>query len=200
MKSLEREKLEDFIIAILLHECQILKTPQGKALAFTVEKRKEPLLRDYLKRFNLNSYVEFDSETLEGYLLPSFILERILRIWVKNDKVYVIDPSTLRINALFILIALFAKNNGNSVYIPSSLERDLQNSLAHFFELSFRTNLITGKLMKIKPFSPVVLKAIQYNRSIEESMEITHLLPSQEKEALKEMVLEWEKEISHYAL
>lgn len=195
----EIEKLEDMVVAILLSETNIHKSREGRGLYFKLETRKLDIFLDYLQRFNLHSQFEYDPLTLEAYVKPSLMLEAILKIWVWDDRVQVIDPSTLRLNAYFIWIGLFGKKINNGVAIPSDLDPSLQYTLIHLFYNQFKTNLYRGNLMQIKPFSPIMLQAINSNRPLEESMELSYLLPKKEKENLKKLVSDLEEERANYA-
>lgn len=195
----EREKLEDIIIAILLYQTDVRQNPNGRSLHFKLEKRKVPIFLDYLSRYHLKSQFLFDLDTLEGQVLPSIMLESVLRTWVSNNQVQSIDPLSLRINAYYMWIGLFAEKTINNVAIQTDLDPSIQYTLSQFFHQQFGVNLSQGRKMVIKPFSPIMLHAIQSNRPIEESMELSYLLPNKEKSFIKTLVTEWEEERANYA-
>jgi hypothetical protein len=194
----EKEYLEDMIIAILLTDSEIRKNPNGRSLHFRLDQRKIRVLVDYLKRFNLVSQFNFDTHTLEGYVKPSLMLETTLKTWAWDNKIQVIDPLSLRLNALYIWLGLFAKKTIHGVAVPTSLDSGLQYTLARIFLEKFKSHLIPGPYIKVKPFSPIMLNAFKSNRPIEESMELSYLLPKNEVTAIKALVAEWEAERSNY--
>lgn len=199
MNKKEIEKLEDLIVAVLLSQTSIHKTHSGRSVVFKLKERKVSIFLDYLQRFNLTSQFEYSPLTLEAYIRPSLMLEHILKIWIKEDKVQVIDPSTLRLNAYFMWIALFGEKTTTGVAVPTELDSNLQYTLKNLFEDQFDTTLYRGQLMQISPFNPIMLHAIKSNRPLEESMELSYLMPQKEKEYLKEKVYELEEERANYA-
>jgi len=96
-------------------------------------------------------------------------------------------------------ISLFGRKMKNGVYISSTLGMEQQETISFFFEKIFNFKLILGGIIQIRPFYPVFLKAMQTNRSIEELLEISHLIPQKEREFLKKKVAEWEEETNIYA-
>lgn len=199
MTDKTREKLEDMIVAILLSKTDIRKGEYGRSLHFVLKPRKIPVLIDYLERYNLHSQIVFNLSTLEGHVLPSLMLETILRSWVKNDQVQSVDPLSLRLNTYYMWMGLFAEKTPHSVAIPTDLDPSIQYTLSTLFHQQFNVPLTQGSMMQIKPFSPVMMQAIQTNRPIEESMELSYLLPNKEKDTIKQLVSQWEEERANYA-
>ncbi|WP_282155761.1 hypothetical protein [Cytobacillus gottheilii] len=194
-----KEKLEDLTIAILLTKTDIRQTENGRSLFFTLKERKVPILRDYLQRYQLKQQVAFDESSLTGYIAPSIMLEGVLRSWTLENRVSSINPLALGSNAYYLWISLFAEKAAHGVVIPSDLDPDVQHTLTYLFNQQFGVSLYRGSLMQIRPFSPIMLKAIKSNRPIEESMELSYLLPLVEKEEFKTLITEWEEERSNYA-
>ncbi|MFD5853587.1 hypothetical protein ACFWGC_25985 [Cytobacillus pseudoceanisediminis] len=199
MTDKTREKLEDIIVAILLSKTDIRKDKNGRTLHFVLKPRKIPVFIDYLERYNLHSQIVFNLSTLEGHVLPSLMLETILRSWVKNDQVQSVDPLSLRLNTYYMWMGLFAEKTPHSVAIPTDLDPSIQYTLSTLFHQQFNVPLTQGSMMQIKPFSPIMLQAIQTNRPIEESMELSYLLPNKEKDTIKQLVSQWEEERANYA-
>lgn len=202
MTDKEREKLEDFIIAILLNKADIRKEREGRYLFFQLKKnRKSIILDDYIKRYNLMNFIIYNEKKLTGYVRPSLMLESVLRIWTENGKVHIIDPISLRFGAYYMWIALFAERTPNgTIIIQSELEHQVQYTLSILFKEQFGVNLIPGNPLRITPFSPILIGSVKYNRPIKESMELSHLLPDKEREQLQNLITEWSKEREHYAL
>ncbi|HER2025621.1 TPA: hypothetical protein VJR00_001875, partial [Streptococcus pyogenes] len=188
MTDKERERLEDMIIAILLSQPKIRHEKNGRSLFFKLDQRKIVIFLDYLQRFNIKSQFNFDYDSMEGQIFPSVMLENVLRKWVCHEHIQVVDPISLRLNAYYIWIGLFAKKTLNSVAIPTDLDIGLQHTLSRLFREQFETDLIPGNLMQIKPFRRVMLTAIKTNRPMEESMELSYLLPHKEKDEIKTLV------------
>lgn len=199
MTDKTREKLEDIIVAILLSKTDIRKGKNGRSLHFELKPRKIPVFIDYLERYNLHSQIVFNLSTLEGHVLPSLMLETILRSWVKIDQVQSVDPLSLRLNTYYMWMGLFAEKTPHSVAIPTDLDPSIQYTLSTLFHQQFNVPLTQGSMMQIKPFSPIMLQAIQTNRPIEESMELSYLLPNKEKDTIKQLVSQWEEERANYA-
>ena len=195
----KREHLEDMIVAILLGNSKITRKPNGRCLYFKIDDRKTDILYSYLEGFRLEDQFNIDTWTGDFYVKPSIMLENVLKNWVLDDKVEVIDPLTLRLNAYYIWISLFGEKKPNGVSILTNLDSSLQYTLTELFKQQFGTKVYQGNTMHIKPFSPIVLHAFKSNRPLQESMELTYLLPFKEKEGIKKLVLEWENERATYA-
>jgi hypothetical protein len=199
MTDKEREKFEDLVVAILLSKTKILKKTSGRSLRFELEERKISIFQDYIQRYHLSSQIEFNESKFVGAILPSIMLENILRTWVLEDRVRSINPLALRANTYYLWISLFGEKNENSVSIQTDLDPDIQHTLTYLFNQQFGVSLYRGNRMQIMPFSPIMLQAIKSNRPIEESMELSYLLPNKEKAKIKAAVTEWEEERANYA-
>jgi len=195
----EIKPLEDMIVAILLAEWEIQKDEQGRRLHFRLDRRKLNVFWDYLNRFKIIEYVSFDPITLNGYIKPSIMLERILKEWTGENQVQRIDPRKLRLNMYLIWVGLFAKKTFNGVAIKTSLGKEQQRTLAILFNEQFDSTLIVGNTIQLTPFSPILLRAVQSNRPIEECIELSYLLPQKEKKIIKQKIIDWEEERSTYA-
>ncbi|MDQ0273511.1 hypothetical protein [Cytobacillus purgationiresistens] len=191
--------LEDIIIACLITQPNILSSKDGRSLSFTIEERKERVLLDYIDRYQLNSNLYYDQQNHQCEIRPSIMLERILKEWLMNDLVTYLNPKHLRINTYLLWISLFGMKARNGVMLQTTLGIEQQYTLSVLFKEQFQIDLLQGGYFRIIPFSPILFKAIQLNRSIEEIMELSYMLPNKEKDSIKLLISEWEDERANYA-
>lgn len=197
MKSIK--PLEDLIVAILLSEWDIQQCREGRCLHFKLERRKQTILEDYVHRFKLKENVVFDSHTSKGYIKPSIMLERVLKSWVEDNEVQAIEPRNLRLNMYLMWIALFGIKFTDRVVIQSSLGFNQQQTLSVLFNDEFQSMLIPGKMIQIKPFRFILLRAlVQASRPTDECIELSYLLPEKEKISFQQSIIDWEEEHSTY--
>lgn len=176
--------LTDLIVTVLLssYEKQSLNTKNE--LVFSLDKRKEPYLVDFISLHGLRHYV-FKREGV-WYFHDSIRVHRIIKDWTRNGELIAIDPRLLRKDTFFLWILLFGRKTKTSVALDTCMPDFLKHEVPVLFNRFFGARLFAkSNAFYIKPYYHILDTAINSNRTAKENLEFNYLLPENEVSLFK---------------
>lgn len=187
MKS---KPLEELIIAVLLSDCNIDNTPNGRHISFIIDERKIPYLENYIRENNIFPHVEYDKNENTWMIKQSILLEKILREWTDFTEVIAVDPRYISENCLLLWILLFAEKTQKGVSIQTNLPANIRKDIPYYFEDLFKVRLFEkGNSFYIKTYYTLLYRANQIKRPAMDHLELNYLLHDHEVKKYKAKIL-----------